>query len=205
MFDLEENPILTLMGSAALGGGLLASGAKALSPALRAKQGALAKLSSVGKAGLTGAAISAPLAGLSGLIGTSLRGTPDEDEISEGAPWTERSALGGAIGGGLLGGGLGAAAGAGKLRGLMAALGRRTNPELRKIVRSGLDELPTDNLFVDYFKGLSDKPGITSAMKGALAGGGTLGTIAAYQGADEGMQADIIAQELQKRRMSGGG
>lgn len=200
MLDLEENPILTLMGSAALGGGLLASGAKALSPALRAKKSALGRLSSVGKAGLTGAAISAPLVGLSGIIGQSLRGTPDEDEISEGAPWTERSALGGAIGGGLIGGGLGGLAGAGKLRGLAALAGRKINPELRSVIRSGLNELPTDNVVVDYFKKLSSKPGVTSALQGALAGGGTLGGIAAYQGADEGMQADIIAQELQKRR-----
>lgn len=197
---LDDSPILTLMLSAGLGGGILGAGAKALSPALRKSKNAMEAAKSIGKAGATAGALSAPLVGAGGAIGQGLMGEPDAEEISTDSPWTKRAAIGGLLGGGAIGATLGGLQGAGKLRALSALLGKKINPEIRSVIRGGIKELPSDNVLVDKFRKLGQKPGTVSAGKGALLGGGILGGLAGYQGMDEGMQADVLAQELQRRK-----
>jgi len=198
--DDETSSILNLMGSAAIGGGLVGAGAKLLSPSLRHAPGTLGKLKALAKAGLLGSATTAGLVGLGGAVGQEILGQPTEQEQEEGSPWTRRAGLGGAIGGGIVGATLGGLHGAGSLRKLAGLI-----PE--KILARGnraLSDIPTDNVLFDYLKKLGKRPNVTSAIAGATVGGVGLGGLAGYLGADEGMQADVLEDErraLLKRKM----
>jgi hypothetical protein len=118
-----------------------------------------------------GGGLGAAAAGGSTFVGSALMGTPNEDEPSG---YTRRGAIGGAIGGGLVGGGLGAVTGAGKIP------MEKSYPFLLKELAKRLGKFPTS-------KGAAIGAGI-----GALGGG----ILAGASGADEGMQLDLITNEL---------
>ena len=129
------------------------------------------------KAAATGGAIAAPIAGGSNYLGSKVMGPPRDDEPSG---FTRRGAVGGVLGGGAIGAGLGALA------------SRGTIP------------LPasTPHFVTEYIKKLKAMPGKKPLGIGAAIGGLLGGGIAGSMGADEGMQMDLIQNELneEKRR-----
>jgi hypothetical protein len=131
-------------------------------------------------AGIAGLA-SGALSGGAALLGSQIMGAPSDDDPHG---FTHRGAVGGAVGGSLLGGGLGAAA------------------------AGGLVSLPkgkNGNLIFDYFNKLAARPNRARILKGAALGALGLGTVAGYQGSDEGMQVDFLNEEMKraKRRQMG--
>lgn len=170
MSDAVRNATIKALLSGAASGGLLGAGGKLAGGARNWKE--------VGKSGLQAGAAMGAMAGGSTYLGSKLMGAPDEDE--SGA-FAHRGALGGAVGGGIVGAGAGALAGLGKL-----PLGK------------SVAEHP--NMLMDYVRALGSKPTKGSALKGALIGGLGLGAISAYHGGDEGMQLDVLNEEMRKRK-----
>lgn len=127
------------------------------------------------KSAATGAAVAAPIAGGSNYLGSKIMGPPGDDEPSG---FTRRGAVGGALGGGAIGAGLGALA------------SRGTIP------------LPasTPHFITEYIKKIKAMPGkkplAIGAGIGALLGGGLAGGM----GADEGMQLDLVTNELNEAK-----
>lgn len=130
---------------------------------------------------LLGALAGGTMAGGSNKVGQEVLGPAEDDEPT---PFTTRGAVGGLVGGGAIGAGLGALLGGGKLNGIGKALG-------------GALKIAPDNLLMDQVKRLAAGGNVG---KGAAMGGGLLGGVAAFQGADEGMQVDFLRNQALARR-----
>ncbi|HBR25988.1 MAG TPA: hypothetical protein DD732_02940 [Rhizobiales bacterium] len=129
-------------------------------------------------AALSGGALAGGMAGGATVVGNSLMGPPEHDDQSG---YTRRGTIGGLVGGGLTGAVAGGLIGAGKLK----------IPKL-----TGL----SDNLITDYLAKLAHAPSKKSIALGALVGGGVLGAGSAYRGGEEGMQMDLIHNEVAKAK-----
>lgn len=109
------------------------------------------------------------LAGSSTYIGGKLMGPVTDDEPTG---YTRRAGLGGAIGGGAIGAVAGGLAG------------------------SGAFKPKGDSVLAELFRKLPAKGAVRGGMRGAALGALGLGAAGSYFGADEGMQADVLQNEL---------
>lgn len=176
----DDDSILKNVGLAALSGvgsGALMGGAGRFIAGSR-------KLKEMLKAAAMGGALSGATAGLATGAGTAAMGVPDSDESNA---YATRGLTGGALLGGTVGAGIGGALGL-KGPGILA--------KLPKIVKQAGSNLPLDNMLTDKLLAYAAKPGASSAVKGALLGAGTLGAAASYLGGDEGMQIDLIRDQM---------
>ncbi len=138
----------------------------------------------IGKAAAGAGALYGGLAGGANYVGSLLLGQPDPDDA--GSPYTTRGTVGGGLGGAAVGAGLGALSASDKFRALAG--------------KAGLAGKMPDNLIVDAFKLAARPGGRAGLLRAALLGGG-LGSLAgSYTGADEGMQVDVIQDELRDKR-----
>ncbi len=187
----EEDPFKSSRGerlrnfmlSAGLGGAGLGAGTSLLADGTKG-------LAVLGKKALTGGVTSALLAGAAGLTGDLVLGDPKPGETGA---FMKRGALGGLLGGAALGGVTGGIIASGRVRNVLSKLPK---PVARKL--EGLP--PKENMIVDKFSKWSGDPNKTRTKLGALLGGsiGAIGSAAV--GADEGMQADVIADQAAKLR-----
>jgi hypothetical protein len=131
--------------------------------------GGARSIGKVGKAAAIGALLSGGLSAGSGMLGEAVtpRGDPDDPQAN-----TKRGAIGGGLAGGLVGAGAGAllAGKSGLSRTVKAALMRQTG---RGLLSKGIGKVATP-------------------LGGALGIGALGAAVGAYQGSDEGMQADFI-------------
>lgn len=164
---VRDATLTALLGGGATGA--ILGGTAGLFGDVRGGKNALLK--AVGTKALLGALASGALAGGSAYIGNKSMGAPEDDDPTG---YTTRGAVGGAIGGGIGGAGAGALAARGKL-----PLPKKS-PEFLRAYAQKLKAMP-----------LSKGAGIGAAI-GALG----LGSLAAYQGADEGMQLDFINNQM---------
>ncbi len=187
MMNDDDNPRIKAAKRAALSGAVTGS----LLGAGGALIGGKRRLADFIKAGLLGGGAGGALSGGSSLIGSSVLGAPDPSE--EGA-YARRGALGGAIGGGLVGATLGGLTGAGKMK-----LPAGAPIVLKNIAKKIGDSSMLDNVLVDKLKAYALAPDKSTAIKGALLGGGALGALAGVQGGDEGMGVDFINSEMDRK------
>ena len=165
--------------SGALSGALLGAGGKAIAGAR--------SLGEIGKAALTGSAISGGLTLGGGGLGMLMMGEPEEGDPTA---FTKRSALGGALAGGALGAGLMSPAMRSAVASAAKALGM--GGKLAELTKSR-DASGVSNIVLEKLKG-------AKGMKGILAGGALGGVVGGYQGGDEGMQADFTRNLMETDR-----
>jgi hypothetical protein len=177
---IRDATLTALLGGGVTGGilggasglfGEVSGAAKAAGP--KAVRNAILK--SIGTKAALGALASGALAGGSAYIGNKAMGVPDD---ADPTGYTTRGAVGGAIGGGVGGAGIGALAARGKI-----PLPKKS-PDLLRAYAQKLKAMP-----------LSKGAGIGAAL-GALG----LGSLAAYQGADEGMQLDFLNNQMEAEK-----
>lgn len=170
--------------SGIISGGVLGAGGKAISGAK--------KLSDILKAGAVGAGAGGALSLGSGAIGGAVLGEAGENEESA---HTKRGSLGGALGGALVGGLAGGVATSAKARALVMKLANKygKGASVKDAFASKDSAGNVTNILLDKIKKINN-PKI-----GAAVGAGTLGSVAAYQGADEGMQLDFV-ESLRRER-----
>lgn len=168
---------------AALGAGLTGASVGAIGKLLGGGRRVADLMRGAGAAG----AATAGLAGGATYLGGKLFGVPDEYDPTG---YTETAGLGGAVGGGLLGALAGGAIGGGALKGLAKI------PALRKVLQRAMHAPAVDNLLGAQFAKLAKTGGGRNALKGALLGGGLLGTGASYVAGGEGMQLDFLRNQL---------
>ena len=165
----KRRSVADLMKELAISGGV--SGA-ALGLGTGMAFGKIKNLRNALKIGATGAGIGSAIAAGAGGTGAAVLGTPDDDE---GNAYTKRGGIGGAIAGGLAGAGIG---------GLLAS-GKMAPKVFKAIMKS-----QGDNAII---KKIASMRGAKNAgIKGAGIGGAALGAVGSYQGADEGMQMDVV-------------
>lgn len=140
--------------------------------------GKLTKFSDLIKPATIGAGVGGGLAVGSGYTGEKLLGEPD---LEESNPYTKRGAVGGAALGGTLGAGIGAGIGSGALGGLAKSI------------------LPADNVITDRILAAARSGGLGKAGRLGLLGGAAGAAMLGYQGADEGMQMDVIENERRRK------
>jgi hypothetical protein len=138
----------------------------------------------IAKSALGAGALYGGLAGGANYIGNMLLGRPSDDDT--GSPYTTRGTVGGGVGGGLLGAGMGALSASDKMRALAG--------------KAGLAAKVPDNLLIDAFKAAARGGGRAGLLRTALLGGGLGALAGAYTGADEGMQVDVIQDELREKK-----
>jgi hypothetical protein len=127
------------------------------------------------KAILTGGGTAAGVAGGATYLGSKIAGPPGEDEASG---YTRRGTLGGVLGGGAVGSALGAATGSGKVNVPNSA------PYYLRMAAERLKSLPKGR----------------GALLGGALGAGLAGSFAGWMGADEGMQLDVLENEMREAR-----
>jgi hypothetical protein len=164
--DEEWKRYLTMAAS----GGLTGAGMGAIGKILGGSRSPLGIIGS----GLAGAAVGGTAIPGATWLGEQALGAPEEDDM---APYTVRSALGGAA----VGGAGGALGGAYIGSGLGSALGKAA-PGAAKFFGKNL---PLDNIIVDKLK---RSGGAKGALLGALLGAAGLG----FMAGDEGQQLDTI-------------
>jgi hypothetical protein len=143
-----------------------------------------------------GGLVNAGLVGGSVGVGSALMGEPGEEDSSG---YTKRAATGGALAGGAAGAGLGALGAKGKLAEWL---------EKSKYGPKIAEKLPIDNIIVDNLKKfimeespMMEKIKLGSPLRRGLALGALLGgTVGAAQAGGEGMQVDVMAQEIAKQQ-----
>lgn len=177
--ETREERIRKLMLSAAAGGMGLGAGTSILAKGTKT-------FKDVAKAAGKGGLISALLAGTAGTAGDLVLGDPEPGEKNA---FMKRGAVGGLVGGALLGGAGGALAASGKV-GKYLGTGKLAE-KLSKLV-------PEENMVANKFKTWAGNPSRGRTTLGGLLGGGLGSAGSAFVGADEGMQADIIAEQAQK-------
>lgn len=183
MTDDQKKRLKALALSGMVSGAVLGTGSRLL--------GNFTKAGDLVKGGLAGAAIGGTAAASSGALGEAILGHPG---ASEEDPYTRRGAIGGAAGGTILGGLSGAAIGSGTVK----SFAKKYLSESAKAELEGTLRPTGKNILIDALKRNALKGGLKGALIGATGGATILGGLAAYQGADEGMQADILANARRK-------
>lgn len=181
MDDALKKRLKELALSGAISGGVLGVAGSALGAP---------SLGKILRSGAIGAAAGGGLATASGFAGGKVLGEPEEGEENA---HTKRGAVGGAVAGGVLGALAGGISTSTKARQLFHLI---KNPTVRKAFSSKDADGKVTNYLLEKLKN------INSPMVGAGLGAAALGGAAAYQGADEGMQMDVVegVRRAKKRR-----